>query len=54
MGVITDGGVAPNIIPEYAAARYYVRALDLAYMDDLFGRVVGCCEAAAQAKALPV
>lgn len=48
-GIITHGGQAPNIIPEYAAARYYVRALDLAYMDDLFGRVVGCCEAAAQA-----
>ncbi len=48
-GIITHGGQAPNIIPEYAAARYYVRALDLAYMDDLFGRVVDCCEAAAQA-----
>jgi amidohydrolase len=48
-GIITHGGQAPNIIPEYAAARYYVRALDLAYMDDLFGRVVSCCEAAARA-----
>ena len=52
-GIITHGGQAPNIIPEYAAARYYVRALDLAYMDDLFGRVVGCCEAAAQATGFP-
>jgi amidohydrolase len=48
-GIITHGGQAPNIIPEYAAARFYVRALDLAYMDELFGRVVQCCEAAAQA-----
>jgi amidohydrolase len=48
-GIITHGGQAPNIIPEYAAARFYVRALDLVYMDDLFGRVVSCCEAAAQA-----
>ena len=48
-GIITHGGQAPNIIPDYAAARFYVRALDLAYMDELFGRVVSCCEAAAQA-----
>jgi amidohydrolase len=48
-GIITHGGQAPNIIPEYAAARFYIRALDLAYMDELFGRVVHCCEAAAEA-----
>ena len=48
-GIITHGGQAPNIIPEYAAARFYVRALDLAYMDELFGRVAACCEAAARA-----
>jgi amidohydrolase len=48
-GIITHGGQAPNIIPEYAAARFYVRALDLAYLDQLFRRVVACCEAAAQA-----
>ena len=48
-GIITHGGQAPNIIPDYAAARFYVRALDLTYVNDLFGRVVNCCEAAAQA-----
>lgn len=48
-GIITNGGQAPNIIPELAAARFYVRALDLAYMDELFRRVVACCEAAGQA-----
>jgi amidohydrolase len=48
-GIITHGGQAPNIIPEYAAARFYVRALDLGYMDELFRRVVNCFEAAAQA-----
>jgi amidohydrolase len=48
-GIITHGGQAPNIIPDYAAARFYVRALDLAYMDELFRRVVACFEAAAQA-----
>jgi amidohydrolase len=48
-GIITHGGQAPNIIPDYAAARFYVRALDLVYMDELFRRVVNCFEAAAQA-----
>ncbi len=48
-GIITHGGQAPNIIPDYAAARFYVRALDLAYLEDLFRRVVSCVEAAAQA-----
>jgi len=48
-GIITHGGQAPNIIPDYAAARFYVRALDLAYMSELFDRVTRCCEAAAQA-----
>ncbi|HWT80576.1 MAG TPA: M20 family metallopeptidase [Candidatus Methylomirabilis sp.] len=48
-GIITHGGQAPNIIPDYAAARFYVRALDLPYLDELFWRVMGCFEAAAQA-----
>lgn len=48
-GIITHGGQAPNIIPDHAAARFYVRALDLAYMEELYRRTVGCFEAAAQA-----
>ena len=48
-GVITDGGRAPNIIPDYATARFYIRALDLDYLRDLHRRVVACFEAAAQA-----
>jgi len=48
-GIITDGGQAPNIIPDYAAARFCIRALDLEYLHDLQRRVVACFEAAAQA-----
>ncbi len=48
-GIITSGGQAPNIIPEYAAARFYVRALELPYMEELYRRVVDCCQAAALA-----
>jgi amidohydrolase len=48
-GIITHGGQAPNIIPDYAAARFFVRALDLPYLETLSRRVVACFEAAAQA-----
>lgn len=48
-GIITDGGRAPNIIPDYASARFCIRALDLEYHHDLYPRVRACFEAAAQA-----
>jgi amidohydrolase len=48
-GIITHGGQAPNIIPDYTAARFYVRSLDLAYLEELYPRAVACFEAAAQA-----
>ncbi len=48
-GIITHGGKAPNIIPDYAAALFYVRALDLGYLDELYDKVLGCFEAAAHA-----
>ncbi len=48
-GVITHGGQAPNVIPDYAAARFYIRALDLDYLRDLHRRVVACFDAAGQA-----
>ncbi|MBZ0169384.1 peptidase M20 domain-containing protein 2 (Aminoacylase 1-like protein 2) [Candidatus Methylomirabilis lanthanidiphila] len=48
-GIITDGGRAPNIIPDHSAARFCIRSLDLDYLGDLYGRVVGCFEGAAKA-----
>ncbi|WP_337287307.1 M20 family metallopeptidase [Candidatus Methylomirabilis sp.] len=48
-GIITDGGRAPNIIPDYAAARFCIRALDLEYLHALHRRVLACFEAAAHA-----
>jgi len=46
-GVITDGGKAPNIIPDRAAARFMVRSPDNAYLKDLQRRVIACFEGAA-------
>src|SRR5207249_3025192 len=47
-GIITHGGAAPNIIPEFAAATFYVRSINLDYMWELQKRVVACAEAAAK------
>ncbi|GFE56906.1 M20 family metallopeptidase [Geobacter sp. AOG1] len=48
-GIITDGGVAPNIIPATAACHFYVRATDLDEVGRVRERVVACAEGAARA-----
>jgi len=48
-GIITSGGAAPNIIPEYASAIFYVRAPSIDAMWDLYRRVIACAEGAANA-----
>ena len=48
-GIITNGGAAPNIIPEAASAVFYVRAASLDYMWEVYRRVVACAEGAARA-----
>jgi len=48
-GIITHGGAAPNIIPEFAAATFYVRSISIDYMWELQKRVIRCAEGAAKA-----
>ena len=48
-GIITDGGDAPNIIPDYSAGLFYVRAGSVDYRDELFDKVVQCCKGASLA-----
>jgi len=48
-GIITHGGAAANIIPEFAAAMFYVRAPRLDDMWVLHKRVIACAEGAARA-----
>ncbi|MDI6600902.1 MAG: M20 family metallopeptidase [Thermoanaerobacteraceae bacterium] len=45
-GIITDGGKAPNIIPDHAEARFYVRATTRAKLDVLRERVINCAKGA--------
>lgn len=48
-GIITDGGRKPNIIPERAAASFYVRANDLKELASVKQRVINCAKGAAAA-----
>jgi amidohydrolase len=50
-GIVNEGGAAPNIIPEFAAATFYVRAADIDDMWALQKRVIACAEGAARATA---
>lgn len=45
--VITDGGDAPNIVPEFAEVYYYVRHPSAEMVESLFERVVAAAEGAA-------
>jgi amidohydrolase len=48
-GVITDGGAAPNIIPQHSAARFYLRARQRSYLNELNEKFKACVQAAALA-----
>ncbi|TFG31376.1 M20 family peptidase [Candidatus Thorarchaeota archaeon] len=46
-GVITHGGVKPNIVPDYAAAEFYVRAPTDSYCSELVKKLENCAIGAA-------
>lgn len=46
-GIIDNGGKAPNIIPDYASAKFYVRSASRTYTDELTAKVLRCAEGAA-------
>ena len=48
-GIITNGGAKPNIVPEVAAAVFYVRAPESDYRDELLEKLRHCAEGAALA-----
>ena len=45
--IITNGGKAPNVVPDFAEVFYYVRNPERAMVDNLFKRVVKAAEGAA-------
>jgi amidohydrolase len=48
-GIITNGGSAANIIPDYAAATFSVRAASQKYALEVLERVIQCAQAAGMA-----
>ncbi len=48
-GIVTDGGDAPNIVPERAGGQWYARAADLDALGELYPKVLRCFEAGALA-----
>lgn len=45
-GIITNGGRVVNVVPEYAAGRFLVRASEKAYAAEVLRKVKQCAEAA--------
>ncbi|MDF9798203.1 aminobenzoyl-glutamate utilization protein B [Catalinimonas alkaloidigena] len=46
--VITKGGEAPNVVPNFAEVYYYVRHKDVAEVKDMWNRLINAAEGAAQ------
>ena len=46
-GIITHGGDAPNIVPEYAAAKFYLRAATAPVLEEVWKKVERIVEGAA-------
>ena len=46
-GIIRDGGKAPNIVPDYACADFYVRASEISLLNEVVEKVKRCAEAGA-------
>ena len=45
--VITSGGSAPNVVPDFAESYYYVRHIDATVVESIFDRLVKTAEGAA-------
>ncbi|GAA0177390.1 M20 family metallopeptidase [Clostridium sediminicola] len=48
-GIIKDGGIAANIVPDLAIAQFYVRAVTKTYLEELVKKVKNCAKGAALA-----
>jgi amidohydrolase len=46
-GIVTHGGDAPNVVPHYAAAEFFVRGATVAYMNELVEKIRKIAEGAA-------
>jgi amidohydrolase len=45
-GIVTEGGAAPNIIPQKATCRYYIRSTSREYLDLVSQKIINCARGA--------
>lgn len=45
-GIISEGGKAPNVIPDYAVAKFYVRAATKKELEEVSEKVLNCARSA--------
>ncbi len=45
-GIISEGGVAPNIVPNHCVCKFFVRAADRDYLNGLTQKVINCAKGA--------
>lgn len=45
-GIISEGGQAPNIVPDFAQCKFYVRANERKYLNGLTEKVINCARGA--------
>lgn len=48
-GIVKEGGLAANVVPERAVGEFYVRSMSLDYMEELQEKVINCARAGALA-----
>ena len=46
-GIITNGGLAPNVVPALASSKWFVRAADRTYLNELTQKVINCARGGA-------
>ncbi len=46
-GIISEGGLAPNVIPDRAAADFIIRSRESGYLDEVVEKVLACARGAA-------
>lgn len=46
-GIVAHGGNSPNVVPDYASVKMYVRAVEKAYLEEVVEKVKNCARGAA-------
>ncbi len=48
-GIVKEGGLAANVVPDRAVGEFYVRTMTMDYMEELLEKVINCARAGALA-----